>query len=218
MSGLHRRTLEIIEACHEVQLPVQVNTIVARRNLHDIDPMFELLTHLDVALWNVFFFVPGTPEQREQMLTAEETEQIFAQLYAGSGRIHFQVTTSEGQHYQRFILQQRAREAKIRFLESEAVRYANNRVNDSRGFVFIDCTGEVYASRSLALSAGNVTKQGLSVLYSETPLFASLRDSSKLKGKCGRCPVRNICGGSRARAYAVTGDLFAPEPCCAYQP
>lgn len=128
MSGLQRRTLEIIEACHEVQLPVQVNTIVARRNLHDIDPMFELLTHLDVALWNVFFFVPGTPEQRDQMLDAEETEKIFAQLYAGSGRSHFQVRTSEGQHYQRFILQQRAREARIRFLELEAVRYAADRV------------------------------------------------------------------------------------------
>lgn len=197
---------------------LQVNTIVALRNSHDIDPMLELLTHLDVSVWNVFFLVPGSTEERDQMLDAQQTEQVFAQLYAGSGRVHFQVKTSEGQHYQRYILQQRARESKTRFLESEAVRYAANRVNDSREFIFIDRTGEVYASRFLALSAGNVTKHGLSQLYCESPLFASLRDSSKLKGKCGRCPVRNICGGSRARAYAVTGDLFAAEPCCAYEP
>ena len=111
----YRRTLEIIESCHEVQLPVHINTIVARRNLQDIDPMFELLTRLDVAAWNVFFFVPSSQEDRAEMLSAEETEQAFAKLYQGSGRVHFQVKTTEGQHYQRYLLQQRARETKTAF-------------------------------------------------------------------------------------------------------
>lgn len=214
----YRRTLEIIENCHEVQLPVHINTILARRNLQDLDPMFELLTRLDVAAWNVFFFVPASVDDRAEMLSAEETEQVFAKLYKGSARVHFQIKTTEGQHYQRYILQQRARETKTRFLEMEAVCCAPKGVNDSRGSVFIDYKGEVYPSRFLPLSAGNVTHQALSELYGESPLFTSLRDVSRLKGKCGRCPVRTICGGSRARAYAVTGDLFSAEPSCAYEP
>jgi AdoMet-dependent heme synthase len=214
----YRRTLEIIESCHEVQLPVHINTIVERRNLQDIDPMFELLTRLDVAAWNVFFFVPSSPEERAEMLSAEETEQVFAKLYEGSGRVHFQVKTTEGQHYQRYLLQQRARETKTRFLDMEAVRCAPKGVNDSRGSVFVDYKGEVYPSRFLPVSAGNVTHHALSELYDESPLFTCLRDVSRLKGKCGRCPVRTICGGSRARAYAVTGDLFAAEPSCGYEP
>ena len=108
--GSHQRTLAVIGACHEVQLPVQINTIVARRNFHDVDPMIELLTRLDVVLWNVFFFVPASPEQAGELLTADEHEQVFAKLYAASRVVHFQIKTTEGPHYQRYLLQQRARE------------------------------------------------------------------------------------------------------------
>jgi radical SAM protein with 4Fe4S-binding SPASM domain len=100
----------------------------------------------------------------------------------------------------------------------DAVRGAPKDVNHSRGSIFVDYKGEVYPSRFLPVCAGDVTHEELSEIYSESPLFTSLRDVSRLKGKCGRCPVRTICGGSRARAYAVTGDLFAAEPSCAYEP
>jgi radical SAM protein with 4Fe4S-binding SPASM domain len=102
--------------------------------------------------------------------------------------------------------------------EADVITCAPQGVNDRKGFVFIDPTGEVFPSRFLPLSAGNLTTQSLDEVYCESPLFLSLRDSSRLKGKCGRCSVRNVCGGSRARAYALTGDLFASDPCCAYEP
>jgi radical SAM protein with 4Fe4S-binding SPASM domain len=218
MQGLHRRTLEIIGTCHEERLPVQINTIVSRRNFHDLDPMIELLTRLDVMLWNVFFFVPGTGDETSEMLDAEEHERIFAKLYNASKRANFQIKTTEGQHYQRYLLQQRVRESRGRLTEANAIPYAPRGVNDGRGFVFVNHRGEVYPSRFLPLSAGNITSQPLGEIYCDSPLFSSLRDTSKLKGKCGRCPVRTVCGGSRARAYAVTGDLFASDPCCAYEP
>lgn len=216
--GSHRRTLAVIGSCHEVQLPVQINTIIARRNFHDVDPMIELLTRLDVVLWNVFFFVPPSREQAGQLLTADEHEQIFAKLYAASKVVHFEIKTTEGQHYQRYLLQQRARESRGRMTEADVITCAPKGVNDGKGLVFINHTGEVYPSRFLPLSAGNVTTQPLAEVYCDSPLFVSLRDSSRLKGKCGRCPARNVCGGSRARAYAMTGDLFAADPCCAYEP
>ena len=218
MPGLYRRTLEIIGTCHEVQMPVQINTIVSRRNFHDIDPMIELLMRLDVMLWNVFFYVPSGQEETAQMLDATQHEQVFAKLYNASKRVNFQIKTTEGQHYQRYLLQQRVRESRGRLTETTAIPYAPRGVNDGRGFVFIDHRGEVYPSRFLPVSAGNLTAQSLSEVYSDSPLFISLRDASRLKGKCGRCPVRTVCGGSRARAYAVTGDMFASDPCCAYEP
>jgi radical SAM protein with 4Fe4S-binding SPASM domain len=218
VSGAHRRILDVIGACHEVQLAVQVNTIVARRNFRDIDPMFELLTRLDVALWNVFFFVPASPEQFSDMLTSDEHEQVFAKLYAASKRVTFQIKTTEGQHYQRFVWQQRLRESRSRRPGSDSLRGAPKGLNDSRASVFINYAGEVCPSRFLPLSGGNVTTQSLAEVYRDSALLVSLRDSSRLKGKCGRCEMRQICGGSRPRAYAVTGDLFAEEPCCAYQP
>src|ERR1039457_1210588 len=207
--GCYRRTIDVIGSCHEVQLPVQINTLLARRNFHDLDPMIELLTRLDVALWNVFFFVPQSPEQAGELLTADEHEQVFAKLYAASAVVHFQIKTTEGQHYQRYLLQKRARESRGHVTEADVLRSAPKGVNEGKGFVFINHAGEGYPSRFLPLSAGNVTTQSLAGVYSDSPLFVSLRDSSRLKGNCGRCNVRNVCGGSRARAYAMTGDLFA---------
>lgn len=218
MQGSHQRTLEVIQTCHEVGLPVQINTIMARRNFHDVEPMIDLLTRLDVVLWNVIFLVPADREHADEMLSAEQHEQIFAKLYDASKRVHFQIITTEAQHYQRYLLQQRARESRGRMNDMDFITCAPKGVNDGKSFVFINHKGEVYPSRYLAVSAGNVTAQSLSEVYCDSSLFVFLRDSSKLKGKCGRCPVRNICGGSRARAYAMTGDLFAEEPCCGYEP
>lgn len=218
ITGSHRRTIEIIGRCHEEQLPVQINTILSRRNFHDVEPMIELLTRLDVALWNVIFLVPEDRDHAGDVLDADGHERIFAKLYQASKRVHFQIKTAEAQHYQRYLLQQRARESRGKLTEEEVITCAPKGTSDGKGFVFIDHKGEVRSSRYLSLSSGNVMDHSLSQLFCESPLFVSLRDSSKLKGKCGRCPVRNVCGGSRARAYAMTGDLFAAEPCCAYAP
>ncbi len=218
VSGCHQRTLDAIGACHDAGLPIQINTILSKRNLHEVEPMIELLTRLDVALWNVIFLVPLDRRQAKDLLTAEEHELVFAKLYLASKVAHFQIKATEAQHYQRFLLQQRARESRGRLTEAEAITCAPKGVYDSKGFVFISHTGDVYPSRYLPVSAGNVSSQPLSQIYCGSPWFTALRDSSKLKGKCGRCPMRNVCGGSRARAYAMTGDLFAQEPCCAYEP
>lgn len=180
--------------------------------------MIELLTRLDVVLWNVVFFVPASRDEAGLMLSAAEHEEVFAKLYAASRHVHFQIKTTEGQHYQRYLLQQRVRESRGRLTEAEVITCAPTGVNDSRRLIFINYRGEAHPSRFLPLAGGDVTRQSLSEVYCESPLFVSLRDSSRLKGKCGRCPARNLCGGSRARAYVMTGDLFASDPCCPFEP
>ena len=91
-------------------------------------------------------------------------------------------------------------------------------LNDGKGFVFVSHTGEVFPSGFLPFSGGSVRSESLSRIYRESPVFQQLRDPDQLGGKCGACEYRHICGGSRARAFALTGDPLAEEPCCVYTP
>jgi len=102
--------------------------------------------------------------------------------------------------------------------KTRTASWATRRVNDGKGFLFISHVGNVYPSGFLPIHAGNVRETPLADIYRNAPIFKSLRDTSKLEGKCGACEYKEICGGSRARAYAVTGDPLAQEPCCIYQP
>jgi radical SAM protein with 4Fe4S-binding SPASM domain len=91
-------------------------------------------------------------------------------------------------------------------------------INSGRGFVFVSRTGEIYPSGFLPISSGNVRRQSLVDVYRNGPLFRVLRDSSAIKGKCGFCQYRNLCGGSRSRAYALTGDYLHEELRCTHEP
>ena len=102
--------------------------------------------------------------------------------------------------------------------QTRTASWATRRVNDGKGFLFVSHVGNVYPSGFLPIHAGNIRQTPLSEIYRNAPIFKSLRDTSKLEGKCGACEYKEICGGSRARAYAVTGDPLAQEPCCIYQP
>jgi AdoMet-dependent heme synthase len=215
--GSYKQTVDAVAWCHEAELPVQVNTTVSRFNIADLDKMIELLISLPVALWSVFFLVPTGRAQLDQMLSPNEHEQVFAKLYAASKTVKFHIKTNEGQHYLRYVLQQKAREPRATTQE-ELTRRASLAVDDGKGFVFVSHTGEVYPSGFLPLSAGNVLWEPLAEIYRNSPLLISLRDSSRLKGKCGGCEFKDLCGGSRARAYSVTGDPLNEEPCCAYIP
>jgi radical SAM protein with 4Fe4S-binding SPASM domain len=91
-------------------------------------------------------------------------------------------------------------------------------VNDGNGFVFVSHLGEIYPSGFLPLSAGNVRTHDLADVYRNSDLFRTLRDSDRLEGKCGVCEYRTVCGGSRARAHAMTGNYMASDPSCAWIP
>jgi radical SAM protein len=217
VAGSYKRTLDAVGWCHEAGLPVQINTTVSHHNVAELDNMIELLTSLKVVLWSVFFLVPTGRAQLSDLLNAEEHEQVFAKLYATSKRVKFHIKTTEGQHYRRYVLQQKALAPDAKS-EEELIAQAPNGVNDGKGFVFVSHTGEVYPSGFLPLPAGNILWEPLADIYQNSPLFRSLRDPAQLKGKCGRCEFNEVCGGSRARAYAITHDPLAEEPCCVYAP
>ena len=234
VSGSYACTLNAIRWAREVNLPVQINSTITRRNLDDFDSMVRLLETLDIALWSVFFLVPTGRGQTADLVTAEEFEMVFEKLYQASARVKFDIKTTEAQHYRRFLLQRRAAEKKNgeasartlvpaarafpAALGGDGIARAPRGLNDAKGFVFISHVGEVFPSGFLPLAAGNIRRRRLADLYRDSPLFRMLRDTSQLKGKCGACEFKDVCGGSRARAYALTGDVMAEEPCCVYQP
>jgi radical SAM protein with 4Fe4S-binding SPASM domain len=174
------------------------------------------------------------------LLSGEEFEQVFGKIYELSHRVSFQIKTTEAMHYRRYLLQHNLEERKMGHghpggmkagaahayepgaptadAKTRTASWATRRVNDGKGFMFISHVGNVYPSGFLPIHAGNIRETPLADIYRHAPIFKSLRDTSKLEGKCGACEYKEICGGSRARAYAVTGDPLAQEPCCIYQP
>ena len=224
MSGSFARTLDAIRWANEISLPVQINTTFSRRNIGEINAIVSLMETLRITLWSVFFLVPTGRGKLNDLLNADEFEEVFAKIYSLSKTAGFDIKTTEAQHYRRFALQQRATERKtgtapgVPERVSDGIGRAPRGLNDGKGFVFISHLGEVFPSGFLPLSAGNIRRQPLSTIYRESPLFLNLRDTSKLEGKCGACEFKDICGGSRARAYALTGDPHGEEPCCSYVP
>jgi radical SAM protein len=236
-------TVNSIRYARSIGLPVQINTTITRYNMDDFENMFALLQSLDITMWSIFFLVPTGRGKSNDMITPAEVEALFGRMYEASRIASFDIKTTEAMHYRRYVIQQKMKEipgAYEQFMKGELPDFsamfsaASNRkgpigmsmggarsprgVNDAKGFVFISHTGEVHPSGFLPISGGNVRYKSLSEIYRSSPIFTALRDRSLLKGKCGRCEFNDICGGSRARAYATTGDPFSEEPLCLYEP
>jgi radical SAM protein with 4Fe4S-binding SPASM domain len=209
--GSYGWTLDIIRWASEAGLPAQINTTITRYNLDDFDRMAELMLTLPIVLWSVFFLVPVGRGSQEDQITAAEYEAVFHKMADLAEHAPFDIKSTEAPHYRRVLLQRGASGNR----RPERAAFG---VNDGKGFVFVSHKGEVWPSGFLPLSAGNVKRDDLGELYRDSPLFRDIRDYSRLGGKCGLCEYKNICGGSRARAYALTGDIHAADPFCGYQP
>ncbi len=214
--GTFERAVAALEWAREVGLPTQINTTVTRSTRPELPKLAELGARLGIAAWEVFFLVPVGRGALLEQLTPQEYEETLVWLYQASKTYPLHIRTTEAPHFRRVVLQMReAQGGKDRALVRKG---QGMHMHDGYGFVFVSATGEVYPSGFLPLSAGNIRERSLLEIYRESPLFRDLRDKRKLKGKCGVCEFREICGGSRARAWAETGDPLGPEPRCAYVP
>ncbi len=231
VAGSYDWTVRMIRAAREIGLSTQINTTVSRYNLDDFEAMTGLMGELGISLWSVFFLVPTGRARAEDIASPEEFERVFHRMYDLSKRAPFDVKSTAAPQYRRVILQRQVAERRsgarsarpepltpgLGFSLADGVGRAKG-VNDGNGFLFISHLGEIYPSGFLPLSAGNVRRDDVVEVYRESPLFRSLRDPDRLKGKCGVCEYREVCGGSRARAYALTGDPLEAEPFCTYLP
>ncbi|HEY3368354.1 MAG TPA: radical SAM protein [Symbiobacteriaceae bacterium] len=206
VKGSYKWTMAGIRAAQEAGLEIQIGTTVTRYNKDSLPEIARKVEELGVALWSVFFLIPTGRGQLSDMLTPQEHEEVMGWLADYSRTVTYPIKATEGPSYRRVLLQ---RGAKV---------LPTAGVNDGKGFVFISHTGEVCPSGFLPHSAGNIRATSLTTLYRESDLFRMLRDPSQLKGRCGACEFKALCGGSRARAYAVSGDWLAEDPACAYVP
>ncbi len=240
--GSFERTLNILDWCREFGLESQIHTTVTRHVLADLPAIAAMIAERAIKLWALFLLIAvgraARPEIRRLNINAREIESLFHWLYDLTKSAPFDVTPREGYHYRRVLLQRRAAELAMPveqlLAESNARSWTPSEVapnvkatkilraplgvNDGRGVVFISHTGEVQPSGFLNLVGGNVRSQSLADIYRSSDVFTHVRDYTQLKGKCGVCEFKSICGGSRSRAYAITGDPMRSDPYCLYQP
>lgn len=215
--GVFDRTLRMVQAARGLGLAVQINSLVNVHNGAALDDLIRLVEGLPIVFWEVFFLVPTGRGSELSMLSAERFEAAFAKLYELDRRAPFVVKITEAPHYRRYRAQREAAEER-KHLPGRAIGAGPLGINSGKGFMFISSTGEVMPSGFLPISAGNVRTTPASTLYREAELFLRLRDTSLLKGRCGACTYKDACGGSRARAYALTGDYLTEDVCCAHDP
>lgn len=228
--GSYERTIARMRDAADLDLLLQIGTTVSRHNLAELAAIGERVAEIGATVWTVFFLVPTGRGQARDMLSASEHEQVFAWLHDYARTAPFHVRTIAAQHYRRVVIQSQnsaasaSPEPRWEYTGTGFSARVHKRasamrgVNDGNGFCFVSNIGDVYPSGFLQIKAGNIREQTLSQIYRESPLFRELRDPFQLKGKCGACEYRAVCGGSRARAYAMTGDHLASDPSCVYSP
>jgi AdoMet-dependent heme synthase len=199
-----------------------------------------------IGMWSVFFLIPVGRGKEEQRIAPEEYETVFEHLWHHARQKPFAVKTTEAPHYRRYVLQQggdplagpggglsqfrapsgtAAQPGSARSDENGTVPLSSAHrhraplgVGDGKGIMFVSHTGEIFPAGFLPLLCGRFPADSVVAVYQNHPTFLALREPDRLKGRCGICEYRRVCGGSRARAYAVTGDPLESEPDCVYIP
>ena len=235
VEGVFEQTLRCLEKANQIGLRTQLNSLINVHNQNQLTELFDIAKLFGIVFWEIFFLVPTGRGQSLPVLSAEKFEETFEKIYEISRNANFIIKITEAPHYRRFCHEQAMMRQTLENHDPYAAKYlpddlyrkrglkenigrAPDGVNSGKGFAFISYQGDIMPSGFLPISAGNLRKNSLIDVYRNAPLFRELRDSSLLKGRCGVCSYKNICGGSRARAYALTGDYLGEDPYCAYQP
>jgi radical SAM protein with 4Fe4S-binding SPASM domain len=232
--GAFAKTMTAVEWAHDAGLALQINTTLCGDTAPYLEEMADFIQGLGIVFWEVFFLIPVGRGELLTGLSAPECEKLFEVIYQVQTRHDFIVKVTEAPHYRRHVAQRERRaqgEAgrpqqlvpmpRILTLSEgpgHTVGLAPRGVNAGQGFLFVSHVGEIFPSGFLPIAAGHVRTDGLADVYRDAPLFRTLRDPDRLIGRCGRCEYRDICGGSRSRAFALTGDPLETDPWCAYEP
>ena len=216
--GSFESTVRAAHHAADLGLPLQINTVVCAETVGDLPLIADLVGELEAVLWSVFFLVPVGRGECLEPISPPMAEEVMEWLVELSDRAPFGIKTTEAPHYRRVALQRRSDPtvAGSGGPPDDVGRRTGILAGD--GFAFVSHTGELYPSGFLPVSAGNVREESVVELYRESGLFRRLRDRDRLRGKCGACEFRHVCGGSRSRAFAHAGDPLASDPLCAYVP
>lgn len=214
--GSFDQSLRILASARELGITTQVNSSVHADLIGRLAETAQVVGDAGAALWSVFFLVPTGRARADMLPTAQATETALEQLADIAEEASFALKTTAAPHYRRLLLERQQRTGQKLAHGVHGQRAL--RINDGRGFVFVSHRGDIYPSGFLPEWCGNVRDDNVIEVYRNHPLFQRLRDPDALLGKCGACEYRSVCGGSRARAFALTGDPLESDDLCAYVP
>lgn len=216
--GTFARTLQAMAWAQELELPLQVNTVVSAETAEDLQVLFDLLIPYGVARWSLFFLIATGRGKLLQALSPDAGERLMQWIYRTAEIAPFTVATTEAPSYRRVAIEMMRESGRT----GEQIRRAPVArafgIRDGHGVVFVSHSGDVCPSGFLPVPVGNVREHRVATLYRESELFTQLHHPEEFAGRCGECEFHALCGGSRARAYAATGDPLETDPFCGYQP
>jgi radical SAM protein len=219
VEGTFERAMFALRHARDIGLDTQLQTTITRRNMSRLPEMAEIAKEVRTKMWSLFFLIVTGRALENDDLTADEYEKVFEFMYELSKTAPFGVKTTEAMHYRRYVAQRVKAEHGVTENENaKGVAWRTAGVSDGKGFVFVSHQGDIFPSGFLPVTGGNVLRDSLVDVYRNSTLFRTLRDTTQRGGKCGLCEYQKVCGGSRSRAFALTGDYLAEDPRCVYQP
>jgi radical SAM protein len=217
--GTFERTMEAGRHAGRLGLPIQVNTLVSEETADDLPAIYKLLrTSFPVMRWSLFFLISVGRGKALNEVSPEEGERIMRWVFDLSVHSPFQVKTTEAPSYRRIAIEKMRSSGMAAPKMKASSVYKGFEIRDGHGIVFVSNLGDIYPSGFLPLRCGNVRVDSLVNVYRDSEIFRGLHNPDRFHGKCGACEYSHICGGSRARAFAYTGDALGTDPFCPYEP
>lgn len=236
LEGSFEAAINGIHCLNDCGVPFQINMTITRHNIHQLDDIFVLAGKLGAVAVHLFMLVPvgcGEEFATEDMLSADEYEHLLERITQKEYGERLEVKVTCGPHYERVIREQKtsnklsADQSKPHYAEQN--RYPGGHPGPRHGpmskgclagsgVLFVGHSGDVFPCGYLPINCGNILQTPLEKIWTGSMDLARMRDTHQLKGKCGVCGYRNVCGGCRARAFAATGDYMEQEPMCTYIP
>lgn len=222
--GAFAAALQGLAACRANGIGFQLNTTVLRQTVDDLPAIHQLAIRLGAEAWHVFMLVPTGRGSADDEISAEAYEQVLNWIYETARTSPVPLRVTCGPHFMRIVATRRSQDGEPAGLVRPRGAAHGHLDGASRGclagngYCFISHRGEVYPCGYLPLLAGDVRERSFREIYQESALFQTLRDLTRLEGKCGACEFVRVCGGCRARAYSATGNVLGEEPLCTYRP
>jgi AdoMet-dependent heme synthase len=220
--GAFQAVLEAARAAKAAGLEFQVNTTVTRRNIHELEAILNLAIRLGAAAYHPFLLVPTGrgKDLADQALQPEEYERVLNWIYEKREALPIPFKPTCAPHYYRILRQRESEKGRAVTRETHGLDAMTKGCMGGQSFAFISHAGKVQICGFLEVECGDLRAEDYDFqkIWDTSDVFLKMRDADNYHGRCGYCEYRRVCGGCRARAWAMTGDYLAEEPFCVHQP